>query len=76
MAKKLFEVEYHPGEEVVLRFKAPELPFVPEATKGHFRMARKEMLLALRSLLDRAIERAEEAEKRTKAKRKTKIEVQ
>jgi len=75
MAERVFEVEYHPGEEVVLRFKVPGLPFVPEATKGHFRMARKEMLLALRSLLDRAIERAEEAEK-TKAKRRTKIEVQ
>ena len=75
MAKRVFEVEYHPGEEVVLRFRAPELPFVSEATKGHVKMARKEMLLAIRSLLDRAIEHAEEAEK-TKAKRRTKIEVQ
>jgi len=38
-------------------------------------MARKEMLLALRSLLDKAIEQAEEAEK-LKTKRRTKIEVQ
>jgi len=75
MAERIFEIEHQPGEEVVLRFKVPGLPFVPEATKGHFRMAHKEMLLALRSLLDRAIERAEEAEK-TKAKKRTKIEVQ
>ena len=75
MTGKIFEVEYHPGGEVVLRFKVPELPFVSEATKGHLRMARKETLLALRSLLDRAIERAEKAEE-TKAKRRTKIEVQ
>ena len=75
MAEKIFEIERQPGGEVVLRFKVPELSFVSEATRGHFRMAHKEMLLALRSLLDRAIERAEEAEK-TKAKKRTKIEVQ
>ena len=75
MAEKVFEVEYSPGEEVVLRFKLPELPFVPEATKGHFRVARKEMLLALRSLLDKATEHTEKAEK-AKTKQRTKIEVQ
>jgi hypothetical protein len=75
MAEKIIEVEYHPGGEVVLRFKAPMLPFVPEATRGHFRSAHKEVLLALRSLLDKAIERAEKAEK-TGTKKRTKIEVQ
>jgi len=75
MTERVFEVEYHPGEEVVLRFKAPGLSVMPEATRGHFRTAHKEMLLALRSLLDKAIERAEEAEK-TKAKKRTKIEVE
>ena len=73
MRERVFEVEYHPGEEVVLHFKAPSLSVMPEATRGHFRAARKEMLLALRSLLDKAIERAEEAEK---SKERTKIEVQ
>ncbi len=71
MAERIFEIECQPGGEVVLRFKVPRLGILPEATKGHFRMARKEMLLALRGLLDRAIERAEEAEK---AKQRTKIE--
>lgn len=75
MTERVFEIEYHPGEEVVLRFKAPRLSVVPEAARGHFRTAHKEMLLALRSLLDKAIERAEEAEK-TKAKKRTKIEVE
>ena len=75
MAERIFEIEYHPGEEVVLHFKVPGLSIMPEATKGHFRMAHKEMLLALRSLLDMAIERAEKAEK-TKTKGRTKIEVQ
>lgn len=75
MAEKVFEIEYRPGEEVVLHFKAPIFSVMPEATRGHFRTAHKEMLLALRSLLDKAIERAEEAEK-TKAKERTKIEVE
>jgi len=75
MAEKVFEIEYRPGEEVVLHFKAPILSVMPEATRGHFRTAHKEMLLALRSLLDKAIERDEEAEK-TQAKERTKIEVE
>jgi len=76
MAERIFEIEHSPGEEVVLRFKVPsELSFVPEATRSHFRTAHKEMLLALRSLLDMAIERAEEAGK-SKKKERTKIEVQ
>ncbi len=75
MTERIFEVEYHPGEGVTLHFKAPGLSFAPEATKAHLRTAHKEMLLALRSLLDRAIEQAEEAEK-AKTKKRTKIEVQ
>jgi len=75
MAEKVFEIEYHPGEEVVLRFKAPILSVLPKAARGHFRTAHKEALLALRSLLDKEIEQAEEAEK-TKTKKRTKIEVQ
>ena len=75
MAEKIFEIEHHPGEEVILRLKTPTLSIMPEATRSHLRTAHKEVLLALRSLLDKAIERTEEAEK-TKAKRRTKIEVQ
>ena len=75
MAERIFEIEYQPGEEVILHFKAPGLSIMPEATRGHLKLAHKEMLLALRSLLDGAIERAEKAEK-TKPKKRTKIEVQ
>ncbi|MCL0094341.1 hypothetical protein M1N58_00365 [Dehalococcoidales bacterium] len=74
MAEKLFEVEYHPGEEIILRFKVPRFSVAPEATRSHLRSAHKEILLALRSLLDKAIEQAEAVEK-TKAKKRTKIEV-
>ena len=75
MGERIFEIEYHPGEEIVLRFKVSVLSVMPEATRSHFRTAHKEILLALRSLLDRAIERAEKTEK-TKTKKRTKIEVQ
>lgn len=72
MAEKIFEIEHQPGEELVLRFKGPILSMMPEAARSHFRVAQKEALLALRSLLDVAIERAEKAEK---PKQRTKVEI-
>ena len=75
MAEKILEIERQ-GEEVILRFRKPDL-HVPEDTKSHLRVARKETLLAIRSLIDMAIERAEEEEKgKGKGKKRTKIEVQ
>ena len=73
MAEKILEIEQE-GEEVVLRFRRPSFRHVPEDTKSHLRTARKETLLAIRSLLDEAIERAEKAEK-GKEKKRAKIEV-
>ena len=75
MANKIFEIEHHPGEEFVLRFKKPMFSILPEATRGHIRTARKETLMALRSLLDNEIERVEKVEK-TRSKKRTEIEVQ
>ncbi len=75
MTESIFEIEHRPGEEVVLRFKVPAFSIVPAAARSHFRTARKEVLLSLRSLLDVAIEQAEKAEK-PKTKKRTKIEIQ
>jgi len=75
MSDTIFEVEHRPGEEVVLRFKLPKFLGLPDATRQHLLVARKEMLLALRDMLDRAIERTERSGKAPK-KKKTKIEVQ
>ncbi len=75
MAQKIFEVEYDPEEGVTMRFKAPDLLLASKVTKARYRTARKEMLLALRSLLDKAIEGTEKTEKR-KTGKKTKVEVQ
>ena len=74
MAEKILEIERQ-GEELVLRFKRPDL-HLPDDTKSHLRVARKETLLAIRSLLDRAIERAEEAETGKEKKKRAKIEVE
>ena len=60
ISDSIFEVEYYPGEEVVLRFKSPRFRGLPDSTRQHLSVARKEMLLALRSMLDRAIEKMEE----------------
>jgi len=75
MTERVFEIEHHPDGETIFRFKAPGISVMPEATRSHLRAAHKEILLALRSLLDMAIQRAEEAEK-PKTKERTKIEVQ
>ena len=74
MGEKILEVEHNPGEELVLRIKPPLLRMLPEEAMGHLRKARKERLLALKSLIDRAIERMEEREK-TQGEGRTKIEI-
>ena len=75
MSDSIFEVEYHPGEEVVLRFKSPKFRGLPDSTRQHLSVARDEVLLALRSMLDRAIEKAEKSGE-TKGRKRTKIKVQ
>jgi hypothetical protein len=69
------EWEHRPGEGVILRFKPAPGKILPDEARGHVRAARKEMLLALRSLVDAAIVREEKAEKKVE-KRRTKIEVE
>ena len=75
MSDTIFEVEHHPGEEVVLRIRSPKLWGLPDSTREHILAAQKETLLALRTLLDRVIERAEKPQEGKRRKR-TKIKVQ
>ncbi|MBI2849268.1 MAG: hypothetical protein HYX88_03975 [Chloroflexi bacterium] len=49
------------------------LNILPSETRSHFRAAQKEFLLAVRSMVDVAIEKVEEAEK--PEKKRAKIEV-
>ena len=71
MKEKMFECEHKPGKEVVLRFRPPKA--IPSSTKIHLASAQKELLLALRSFIDAAIESMEEADK---PKERTNIEIQ
>ena len=75
MGDSIIEVEHRPDGGMVLRVKSPKLWNVSNATRQHIFTAQKEMLLALRSILDRGIEVAEEFEK-PRERKKTKIKVQ
>jgi len=64
MAKIKFEhgleLEHGEGGEYVLRFRAPQIKIAPDVTGGHLKQAKKEVLLAVRSILDKAIKVEEE----------------
>ena len=49
---------------------------LPDQFFEHMRAARREQLLAMRSLIDRAIERNEQADSRGKSRRRVEIEVE
>ena len=59
MVKIKFEpgLELERGEEgeYVLRFRIPHIKIPPDLTGGHLKQAKKEVLLAVRSLIDKAI---------------------
>ncbi|MCK4354234.1 MAG: hypothetical protein KAW00_07355 [Dehalococcoidia bacterium] len=50
------ELEHGEGGEYILRFRTPKIKIFPDPTRGHLKQARKEVLLAVRSLIDEAIE--------------------
>lgn len=75
MSDSIFEVERRAGEEIVLHFRPPKLKGLSPDTQQHIRTAQKELLLALRSLIDDTVEILEKSEKPGE-KGRTKIEVQ
>jgi len=64
MAKIKFEqgLELEHGEEgeYVLRFRIPQIKIPRDLTGGHLKEAKNEILLAVRSLIDKAISVEEE----------------
>jgi hypothetical protein len=77
MSDRIFEIEHHPDGVILLRFKSPTLTgLLAEPTKRHVVAAQREIMLALRSMLDTAIEGAEQVERKATNKKKTKIDVQ
>ncbi|MBI4201316.1 MAG: hypothetical protein HY531_03380 [Chloroflexi bacterium] len=57
--QRLLEVEYRKGDEIVVRLRPHLLKMVPQESLRHWRNSNRELLLAVRSLLDKAIERME-----------------
>jgi len=54
------ELEHEEGGEYVLRFRAPKIKIPSDLTGGHLKQAKEEVLLAVRSLIDKAIKGEEE----------------
>jgi hypothetical protein len=75
MPKGSIEWEYNPDDGLVLHVRPMFRQLLSEQTRGHVRASRKEMLLALRSLIDVAVDKMEEKEKAS-GKGRTKIKVE
>jgi hypothetical protein len=75
MSDRILEVEHKPGEEVVIRIRPAKFPSVPPQARSHFRMAQKEGLLTLRSLIDATLERMDKAES-SKEKKRERVNVE
>ena len=54
------ELERAGEGEYVLRFRIPQIKISPDPTGGHLKQAKREVLLAVRSLIDKAIKTEEE----------------
>lgn len=63
-----------PFDLLRLTLPLPRLLFLPKETRDHLRAARREQLLALRSLLDQAIERLEKPEKPKRKAERVEVE--
>jgi len=57
MFPRLTELNYSRKDGLTLRFQPMGCTLLPEETRGHLRAANKELLLALRSIIDHTIER-------------------
>ena len=76
--RRLLEVEYRRGEEVVVHFRPNVLKGVPRTSAHHCRSATREILLSFRSVLDGVIERltppeAQEQGRRTRGRRRVEV---
>ncbi len=75
MPKGSIEWEYDIEEGLTLHIHPMFRKMVTEETRAHIRASRKEMLIALRGLLDMTIQKMEEHEK-TPGKGRAKIKVE
>ena len=63
MPKGSFEWEFDPEDGLVLRIRPMFRKLVSDETRAHVKASRKEMLLALRSLIDATVQKLEQKEK-------------
>jgi hypothetical protein len=75
MSKGSIEWEHNPQDGLVVRIKPGLGELFTGDTRKHALAARKEMLLAFRSLIDIAVKHVEQKEAKTE-QRRTKIEVE
>jgi hypothetical protein len=74
VAEKFFECEYSPEEGFSLRIRRPALRALFPEAQGHLLEARKETLLALRSMVEAALERLEKKEGARSRRRRIEVE--
>lgn len=72
MGEKIFDYEWLSDGRFALYLRPPKVTILPSEAEEHFRAAQKEFLMALRSLVDAALEREEQEERR---RTRTKIEI-
>ncbi len=75
MPRGNIEWEYDPENGLTLRIQPMFRGLVTDEARAHVRASRREMLLALRSLIDATVQRMEEKEK-APAKGRSKIKVE
>ncbi len=63
-----------PFDLLRLTLPLPRLLFLPKETRNHLRAAHREHLLALRSILDQAIEQVEKTEKPKRKAERVEVE--
>jgi len=57
------QLEHSEGDEYILKFRVPKISISSDPTGGHLKQAKREILLAVRSLIDEAIEGEEKKSK-------------
>lgn len=76
MGEKLFECEWSEEEGIVLRIRKPGMRMLSPEVRGHLLSARKEMLMAMRNLIDAALAGIAEKDREREKTRRTEIRVE
>ncbi len=76
MSEGFVEVSYKPGQEFTIRLNTPRLSGTGSEALRHLLSANKELLLALRSIIDAAVQVAEAPGKKAEGEGKKRIKVE